>query len=96
MLKYQIQTEKREFKSEMCRDAIELSVGRLITSASYSPETMSVIERSCRIIGEMASTMLLHVELGVEFCEEATTMQSTFTIVSPRPSQTTRETCVFL
>ena len=46
MLNYQFQTDNEEFKSEKCREAIELSVCRLITSASYSPETMSIIERS--------------------------------------------------
>ena len=56
MVNYLFQTDNEEFKSERCRDAIELSVGRLITSATYSPETMSIIERSWRTIGEMAST----------------------------------------
>ena len=63
----QFQTDNREFKSERCRDAIELSMERLITSAHYSPETMSIIERSWRTTGEMASTMLLHAGLGEEF-----------------------------
>ena len=48
-------------------DAIELSVGHLITCAPYSPEIISIIERSWRTIGEMESTMLLHAGRGEGF-----------------------------
>ena len=44
----------------------------LHTNAPYSPETMSIIQRSWRTIGEMASVMLIHSGLAEPFWEEAT------------------------
>ena len=52
---------------------LSVSVGRLIASAPYSHESMSIIEKFWRIIGAMASSMLLYAGLREEFWEEEAT-----------------------
>ena len=44
----------------------------LVTNAPYSPETMSIIERSWRTFGEMPLVMLIHSGVAESFWEEAT------------------------
>ena len=67
------QTDNGEFASKSCRDLVATQGGILITNnAPYSPETMSIIERSWRTIGEMSSVMLIHSGVAQSFWEEAT------------------------
>ena len=61
-----------ELNSKACKDLVAASVGKLITNCPHSPETMSIIERSWRTIGEVATVMLLPCGLAENFCEEAT------------------------
>ena len=61
------QTDNEGFKRPKYRESIESCAGKLITNAPYSPETMAIIERSWRTIGEMASFMLLNADLGKVF-----------------------------
>ena len=52
---FKFQTDNGEFNSKACKDLVAASGGKLITNCPYSPETMSIIERSWRTIREMAS-----------------------------------------
>ena len=72
IVNFKFQTDNGEFKSAKCRESIESCAGKLITNASYSPETMAIIERSWLTIGEMASVMDFNADLGEQFWKEAT------------------------
>ena len=58
--------------SRKCRDLVAEKGGTLLTCAPYSPETMPIIELSCRAIGDMTSKMLIHSGVAESFWEEAT------------------------
>ena len=68
---FQFQTDNKDFASGRCRDLVAAQGETLITNAPYSPETMSIIGRSWRTIGEMASVMLIHCEVAKSFWEKA-------------------------
>ena len=68
---------------------------RLITSyyyASYSSETLSIIERSWLKIGKMASAILLHARFGKELWEEAAAYAVNKYNRIPPPKPQARET----
>ena len=57
---FKFQTDNGDFNSKACKDLVAAFGGKLITNCLYSPETISIIERSYRTMGEMATVMLLH------------------------------------
>ena len=69
---FQFQTDNDEFASRKCRDLVAEQGGILVANAPYSPETMSIVKRSRRTIGEMTSVMLIHSGLAESFWEVAT------------------------
>ena len=69
---FKFQTDNGEFHSEACKDLVAAHGGRLITNCPYSSETVSIIERSWRTIGEKTTVTLLHCGLAENFWEEAT------------------------
>ena len=69
---FMFQTDNVEFNSRACKDLVAARGGKLVTNCPYSPKTMSIIERSWRTIGEMATVMLLHCGLAENYWEEAT------------------------
>ena len=69
---FKFQTDNGEFNNKTCKDLVAASRGKLITNCPYSPETISIIERCWRTIGEMATMMLLLCGLAENFWEEAT------------------------
>ena len=69
--RFKFQTDNGEFNNKACRDLVAASVKVLITNCPYAPETMSIIRRSWRTIGVMATVMLLRCWLTKNFWEEA-------------------------
>ena len=45
---FKFQADNGEFNSKACKDQVAAFGGTLITNCPYSPETMSIIERSWR------------------------------------------------
>ena len=73
---FKFQTDNGEFNSKVCKDQIAVFGGKLIINCPYSPETMSIIERYRRTIGQMAPVMLLHCGMAEHFRKVATYMLS--------------------
>ena len=71
LLGFMFQTDNGEFNSKACRYLVAASGGKLITNCLSSPETMSIIERSWRTIGQTAIVMLLHCGMAEHLWEVA-------------------------
>ena len=58
---FKFQTDNVEFNSKACKDLVAAHGGKLITNCAYSPETISIIERSWRTIVDEATLYAVNI-----------------------------------